>query len=196
MLWMSRGCNSGGGARVIRSRKNAAMKLDSDGAELVAGALDEGALCAVEAALRALPTDRPGVRIRDQFELQPLLGATGAIGRVAAHFLGSHWTSCLWTYDFTAFEGLANVAPLGTQGQCLTGPRAPLRLSVFGWRPHRLSRLARGSPPGRRRSRSRSRRMRFRPGRSRMRLFVSWFARASAGPVSGSEFRMCSGGRR
>jgi hypothetical protein len=74
-----------GGERV----KNRDMELETDGAERIAGALDEAALSAVESILDSLPKDRPGVRIHNCVELQRYLAATGPIGRVAARWIGS-----------------------------------------------------------------------------------------------------------
>jgi ectoine hydroxylase-related dioxygenase (phytanoyl-CoA dioxygenase family) len=66
------------------------MNFERDGAEQISGALDEAALTVVEAALGALPKNRPGVRISNCPKLQPLLlAATGTIGKVAARWLGS-----------------------------------------------------------------------------------------------------------
>ena len=48
---------------LARSDQTADLDLDQDGAELFAQALDEAALTRLEAALAALPTNVPGVRI-------------------------------------------------------------------------------------------------------------------------------------
>ena len=59
------------------------MRLDEDGAELFARALDEAACIRLEASLAALPTTAPGVRIGNGSQLQPFLDATGPIGGIA-----------------------------------------------------------------------------------------------------------------
>ena len=64
------------------------LTLDKDGAELFAQALDEGECIRLEAALAALPTSVPGVRIRDGSQLKPFLAAAGPIGEIAAAVLG------------------------------------------------------------------------------------------------------------
>jgi hypothetical protein len=63
------------------------LTLEQDGAEHLPGA----ALAArdrLEAALAELPVDRPGLRLRENTNLRPLLEANGPIGLVAAQRLG------------------------------------------------------------------------------------------------------------
>jgi len=64
------------------------MELDCDGAQPFKGALDGDAMAVVDAALSALPVDRPGVRFSDAPSLEPLLAADGQVGRIAASCLG------------------------------------------------------------------------------------------------------------
>lgn len=63
------------------------LTLEHDGAEHLPGAAlaMRGVL---EAALAGLPTDRPGLRLRDIADLTVLLDAKGAVGRLAAQRLG------------------------------------------------------------------------------------------------------------
>ncbi len=68
--------------------RSADLKLNDDGAQLFAQALDEAACCCLETALAALPTSRPGVRIAEGRQLQPFLNVAGPIGAVAASVLG------------------------------------------------------------------------------------------------------------
>ena len=69
-------------------RRSADLTLNDDGAQLFAQALDEAACGRLENALAALPTSRPGVRIRDERQLQTFLDAAGPIGAIAASVLG------------------------------------------------------------------------------------------------------------
>jgi len=64
------------------------LSLARDGAALFAGA-SRGALTELEAALNAVPRDRPGTRLHDVTLLRPLLATEGPIGSVAAHALGA-----------------------------------------------------------------------------------------------------------
>ena len=68
--------------------RTADLRLADDGAQLFAQALDETACIRLEAALAALPTSMPGVRIGNGSQLRPLLDAGGPIGAVAATALG------------------------------------------------------------------------------------------------------------
>lgn len=69
-------------------RQSADLTLDEDGAQLFARALDEVGCGRLEAALAALPTSKPGVRIGDGPQLKPFLEAAGPIGVIAASVLG------------------------------------------------------------------------------------------------------------
>jgi hypothetical protein len=73
---------------LARSDQTADLDLDQDGAELFAQALDAAALTRLEAALAALPTNVPGVRIGEGRKLKPFLEVAGSIGAVAATALG------------------------------------------------------------------------------------------------------------
>lgn len=68
--------------------RSSELSLDEDGAELFARALDEAACTRLEAALAALPTSKPGVRISENRLLKPFLDVVGPIGAVAAFTLG------------------------------------------------------------------------------------------------------------
>ena len=59
-----------------------------DGARLFGQALDAAACLCLEAALDALPANRPGVRIGDAPALKPLLDTGGVVGAIAAAVLG------------------------------------------------------------------------------------------------------------
>jgi hypothetical protein len=65
------------------------LNLDQNGAGLFAQALDEAALIRLEAALAALPTNVPGVRIGEGQQLKPFLEVAGPIGAIAATALGA-----------------------------------------------------------------------------------------------------------
>lgn len=71
------------------ARRSFGLALDEDGAELFAEALDEAACTRLEAALAALPTSTPGVRISESRLLKPFLDVVGPIGAVAASTLGT-----------------------------------------------------------------------------------------------------------
>lgn len=73
---------------LARPARSADLTLDKDGAELFAQALDEAECLRLEAALAALPTSMPGVRIGDGSQLAPFLGTAGPIGAIAAAALG------------------------------------------------------------------------------------------------------------
>lgn len=73
---------------LANTHRSADMRLDKDGAELFARALDEAACNSLEAALVALPTSMPGVRIGDAPQLKPFLDTAGLIGAIAAPVLG------------------------------------------------------------------------------------------------------------
>jgi hypothetical protein len=79
---------------LTRSDQTADLDLDQDGAELFAQALDEAALTRLEAALAALPTNVPGVRIGEGRKLKPFLEVAGSIGGIAATVLGRFVRSC------------------------------------------------------------------------------------------------------
>ncbi|WP_010161212.1 phytanoyl-CoA dioxygenase family protein [Sphingomonas sp. PAMC 26617] len=64
------------------------LDLYRDGAELFAQALDEAVLIRLEAALAALPTNVPGVRIVEGRHLKTFLESAGPIGAIAAAALG------------------------------------------------------------------------------------------------------------
>ncbi|TPG17510.1 phytanoyl-CoA dioxygenase [Sphingomonas koreensis] len=64
------------------------LGLHVDGAEHFAGALDERACVEIEAAIAALPSDVPGVRIGSAPGLVHLLNPTGLVGAIAAGALG------------------------------------------------------------------------------------------------------------
>ena len=70
------------------TRQSADFTLNDDGAQLFAQALDEPACSRLEAALGALPTSKPGVRIGDGHQLKPFLDPAGPIGAIAASVLG------------------------------------------------------------------------------------------------------------
>lgn len=73
---------------LARTARSVDLTLDKDGAELFAEALDEADCIRLEAALFALPTSIPGVRIRDGSRLKPFLDTDGPIGEIAAAVLG------------------------------------------------------------------------------------------------------------
>lgn len=73
---------------LARFDQAADLRLDQDGAEFFAQALDEAALIRLEAALAALPTNVPGVRIGEGRKLKPFLDVAGSIGGIAATALG------------------------------------------------------------------------------------------------------------
>ena len=73
---------------LARAHPPAGLRLKEDGAQLFARALDEAACISLEAALAALPTGMPGVRMRGERPLEPLLNKAGAIGGIAATALG------------------------------------------------------------------------------------------------------------
>ena len=73
---------------LARTKRSGNMTLDKDGAELFAQALDEAECLRLEAALFALPTNMPGVPIRDMSQLATFLSAAGSIGGIAAAALG------------------------------------------------------------------------------------------------------------
>ena len=73
---------------LARTARSADLTLEKDGAELFAQALDEADCIRLEAALVALPTSMPGVRIGDGSQLKPFLGTAGSIGAIAATALG------------------------------------------------------------------------------------------------------------
>ena len=54
---------------LARTARPVDLALDKDGAELFAQALDEAECLSLEAALPALPTSMPGVRIEDGSQL-------------------------------------------------------------------------------------------------------------------------------
>ncbi len=70
------------------ARRSPDLNLDDDGAQLFAQALDDAACRRLEAALAALPTSKPGVRIREGPQLEPFLDTAGPIGAIAASVLG------------------------------------------------------------------------------------------------------------
>ena len=72
-------------AKIARS---ADLNLDEDGAQLFAQVLDEATCVRLEAALAALPSSVPGVRIGDEPLLKPFLDIAGPIGAIAAAVLG------------------------------------------------------------------------------------------------------------
>lgn len=67
----------------------AELVFDKDGAQLFPQVLDEANCVRLEAAFAELPTNVPGVRIGDGFELAPFLDSAGPIGAIAATALGS-----------------------------------------------------------------------------------------------------------
>jgi hypothetical protein len=67
----------------------AELVFDKDGAQLFPQALDEAGCVGLEAACAQLPTNVPGVRIKDKLELAPFLNSAGPIGAIAATALGS-----------------------------------------------------------------------------------------------------------
>lgn len=69
--------------------RSANPTLSDDGAQLFAQALDKAACIRLEAALTALPTSKPGVRIGDAPQLKEFLNAAGLIGAIATSALGS-----------------------------------------------------------------------------------------------------------
>jgi hypothetical protein len=71
-----------------RTDRSADLDLDKDGAQLFAQALDEAACLRLEAALSALPSNTPGVRIGDAPQLKPFLDTAGPIGAIAAAVIG------------------------------------------------------------------------------------------------------------
>ena len=73
---------------LARTDRSADLNLDEDGAQLFARALDEAACIRLEAALAALPSSVPGVRIGDGPQLKPFLDIAGPIGAIAAAELG------------------------------------------------------------------------------------------------------------
>lgn len=73
---------------LARTGQSADLNLDKDGAQLFAQALDEAACIRLEAALAALPSSRPGVRIGDGPQLKPFLDRAGPIGAIAAAAVG------------------------------------------------------------------------------------------------------------
>lgn len=73
---------------LARPARSVDLTLDKDGAKLFAQALDEAECLRLEAALAALPTSMPGVRIGDGSQLAPFLGTAGPIGAIAAAALG------------------------------------------------------------------------------------------------------------
>lgn len=75
-------------AMVVMAGRSAEVTLKKDGCQLFAQALDEAACFRLEAALAALPTNMPGVRIRDGSRLKAFLEVAGPIGAIAAVALG------------------------------------------------------------------------------------------------------------
>jgi hypothetical protein len=73
---------------VARADPPADLTFNSDGAQLFGQALDAAACLRLEAALEALPTNMPGVRIGDGTKLKPILDTGGVIGAIAAAVLG------------------------------------------------------------------------------------------------------------
>lgn len=68
--------------------RSADLTLEEDGAQLFARVLDEDTCLRLEAALAALPTNMPGVRIGDGPQLKPFFDVAGPIGAIAAAALG------------------------------------------------------------------------------------------------------------
>lgn len=73
---------------LARTYQFVGLNLDKDGAQLFTQALDEAACIRLEAALAALPTSMPGVRIEDGAQLQPFIDAAGPIGAIEVAALG------------------------------------------------------------------------------------------------------------
>ncbi|MEG3083738.1 phytanoyl-CoA dioxygenase family protein [Sphingomonas sp. PB2P12] len=64
------------------------LRVDEDGAQIFAGALDPAACRAIEQAIAGLPRDVPGVRIGAAPALRTMLAADGIVGSIAASALG------------------------------------------------------------------------------------------------------------
>ena len=71
-----------------RAARSVDLTFDKDGAELFAQALDEANCRCLEAAMVALPTSMPGVRIGDGSQLKRFVDTAGPIGAIAAAVLG------------------------------------------------------------------------------------------------------------
>lgn len=73
---------------LARADQSADITLGEHGAQLFAQALDEAACIRLEAALAALPTSMPGVRIGNGSQLKPFLDTAGHLGAIASAVLG------------------------------------------------------------------------------------------------------------
>ena len=73
---------------LLPAARYADLDLDTDGAQLCAQSVDEAAYLRLEAALAALPSNIPGVRIREARRLKPFLDTARPIGAIAAAVLG------------------------------------------------------------------------------------------------------------
>lgn len=73
---------------IARADPPADLTFSTDGAQFFGQALDAAACLRLEAALEALPTNMPGVRIGDGTKLKPILDTGGVIGAIAAAVLG------------------------------------------------------------------------------------------------------------
>jgi len=71
-----------------RARRSADITPGDDGFQLFAQAADGAACSRLEAALAALPTSKPGVRLGEDPQLKPFLATAGPIGATAASVLG------------------------------------------------------------------------------------------------------------
>ena len=74
---------------LARADRSVDLTFDNDGAELHAQALNEADCVRLEAALAALPTSVPGVRIGDGSPLKRFVETAGPIGAIAAAMLGT-----------------------------------------------------------------------------------------------------------
>jgi hypothetical protein len=73
---------------IARADPPADLTFSTDGAQFFGQALDAAACLRLEAALEALPTNMPGVRIGDGTKLKPILHTGGVVGAIAAAVLG------------------------------------------------------------------------------------------------------------
>lgn len=73
----------------IGGRATAVLSFVTDGAQRFEAALDREVLKAIETASSALPSHKPGVRLRGNSALDPHLAVDGQVGAIARSILGS-----------------------------------------------------------------------------------------------------------
>lgn len=73
---------------LAKTARSVDLRFAEDGAQLFAQALNEADCIRLEAALAALPTSMPGVRIGNGEQLEPFLDTAAAIGEIAAAVRG------------------------------------------------------------------------------------------------------------